>query len=88
MTTISIVEARNKLADALNRVSYGGERVALARRGKPVAVLVSVEDAELLEKLEEAGDLREARKALADYHKNPARAVPFETVLKRASHKS
>lgn len=47
MTTLSIVDARNKLADALNRVSYTGERVMLARRGKPVAVLVSVQDVAL-----------------------------------------
>ncbi|HOR98000.1 MAG TPA: hypothetical protein PLZ74_06465 [Kiritimatiellia bacterium] len=33
MTTLSIVEARNRLAEAINRVSYGGERVVLARRG-------------------------------------------------------
>jgi len=32
MTTLSIVEARNRLAEAINRVSYGGERVVLARR--------------------------------------------------------
>ena len=88
MNTLSIVDARNKMADALNRVSYGGERVYLARRGKPVAVLVSVADAELLDKLEDAADIQDAKKALAEYRKNPASAVPFEAVLKKAGHKA
>ena len=69
MNTLSIVDARNKMADALNRVSYGGERVYLARRGKPVAVLVSLADAELLDKLEDAADIRDANKALAEYRR-------------------
>jgi len=49
MTTLSIAEARNHLADAINRVSYGGERVVFARRGKPVAALVSAGDLALLQ---------------------------------------
>ena len=32
---IGIAEIRNNLADAINRVVYGGERVILERRGKP-----------------------------------------------------
>ena len=88
MNTLSIVNARNNMADALNRVSYGGERVYLTRRGKPVAVLVSLADAELLDKLEDAADIRDAKKALAEYRKNPASAMPFETVLKKAGRKA
>ena len=60
MTTLSIVEARNNLADAINRVTYGGERVVFARRGKPVAALVSAGDLALLQRLEDAEDLRAA----------------------------
>jgi prevent-host-death family protein len=44
MTTLSIAEARNGLAEAINRVAYGGERVVFARRGKPVAALVSASE--------------------------------------------
>ena len=51
MTTLTIVQARNNLADALNRVCYGGERIRIARRGKPMAALVSAEDLELLQRL-------------------------------------
>ena len=72
MTTMSIVEARNSLAEAINRVSYGGERVIFARRGKPVAALVSPGDLALLEQLEDAEDIRAARKVLKEYDRNPA----------------
>ena len=88
MNTLSIVAARNNLADALNRVSYGGERVFLARRGKPVAALVSMADAELLAKLEDAADIRDAKKALAEYRRNPASAVDLEDYIRTRRAKS
>ncbi len=63
---MSIKEVRDNLADALNRVAYGGERVVLARRGKGVAALVSMEDLQLLQQMEDRADVRAARKALKD----------------------
>ena len=72
MTTMSIVEARNSLAEAINRVSYGGERVVFARRGKAVAALVSPEDLALLQRMEDADDIRAAAKVLKEYDRNPA----------------
>jgi prevent-host-death family protein len=59
----AVAEIRGNLADALNRVAYGGERVVLERRGKGVAALVSMEDLALIEALEDQEDLRAARKA-------------------------
>lgn len=46
-----IGDARADLAEVVNRVNYGGQRlrIALTRRGKPVAMLVSLEDGEYLE---------------------------------------
>jgi len=64
--TISTAEARQKLADLINRAAYGKERQILTRRGKEVAALVPVEDLELLEEIEDLMDLREARAALAE----------------------
>ena len=72
MTTLSIAEARNGLAEAINRVSYGGERVIFARRGKPVAALVSPDDLALLQRLEDAEDIRAAATVLKEYDRNPA----------------
>lgn len=60
---MSIVEARANLSDALNKVAYSGERIVLKRHGKPAAAIVSVEDLELLEELENRSDLKAATKA-------------------------
>lgn len=59
-TMVSITQAKNNLADVVNRAAYGGERFLLLSRRKPKAAIVSVEDLRLLESLRED---REARKA-------------------------
>ena len=41
-------------------------------RGKPVAALVSPEDLALLQKIEDAEDVRAAVKVLKEYDRNPA----------------
>lgn len=63
---ISITEVRDRLADALNRVAYGGERIILRRRGKGVAALVSMEELAILEELENKADIAAAKKALKE----------------------
>jgi prevent-host-death family protein len=40
--------ARNNFAEVLSRVAYGKERVTIERRGRPLAVLVPVEDLDCL----------------------------------------
>lgn len=56
--TINVVNIRARLADAINRVAYHGERVVLKRRGKSLAVLVSMDDLAILEKLEDEADAK------------------------------
>ncbi|MCI0682393.1 MAG: type II toxin-antitoxin system Phd/YefM family antitoxin [Gemmataceae bacterium] len=63
---ISITKIRDNLADALNRVAYGGERVILQRRGKGVAALVSMDELAILEELENRADIAAAKKALKE----------------------
>jgi prevent-host-death family protein len=63
METISISDAREHLADLGNRVSLRGERLVVERRGKDLFALVSVEDLELLERLEDKLDLDAIRAA-------------------------
>lgn len=46
---VPVTQARTELADLVNRVVYGGERVVLTRHGKPVVALVPAEDLERLE---------------------------------------
>ncbi|MEU6007588.1 type II toxin-antitoxin system Phd/YefM family antitoxin [Streptomyces sp. NPDC047453] len=54
---IPVTQARAELADLINRVVYGGERVVVTRHGKPLVALVSAADLERLEQLAEpAGD--------------------------------
>jgi prevent-host-death family protein len=63
---MKVVDVRNNLADALNRVAYAAERIILERRGKGVAALVSMEDLALLERMEDEQDIKAARKALKE----------------------
>jgi prevent-host-death family protein len=53
---IPVTQARAELADLINRVVYGGERVVVTRHGKPLVALVSADD---LRRLEEAQELAE-----------------------------
>ena len=62
MTTITAKEARRSFADLLARAAYGNERITLTRNGKPIAVLVSVQDAAALEALETKVDLEDVRR--------------------------
>lgn len=53
---IPVTQARAELADLINRVVYGGERVVVTRHGKPLVALVSAADLERLEALGEPED--------------------------------
>lgn len=50
---IPVTRARAELADLINRVVYGGERVVVTRHGKPLVALVSADDLRLLDDAEE-----------------------------------
>lgn len=50
---IPVTQARAELADLINRVVYGSERVVVTRHGKPLVALVSAADLERLEALQE-----------------------------------
>ncbi|WP_119293537.1 type II toxin-antitoxin system Phd/YefM family antitoxin [Streptomyces sp. YIM 130001] len=53
---IPVTQARAELADLINRVVYGGERVVVTRHGKPLVALVSAADLEKLEELAEPAE--------------------------------
>lgn len=48
-TEIPVTQARDELADLINRVAYGHERIILTRHSKAVACLVPPEDLQRLE---------------------------------------
>jgi prevent-host-death family protein len=54
MTQTSISDLKSALSEFLNRAAYGRERIIVTSRGKPKAVLISMEDLRRLEELEEA----------------------------------
>lgn len=49
MKEIPVTQARGDLSNLVNEVVYNQERIVLTRHGKPLAVLVSVEDAKSLD---------------------------------------
>jgi len=77
---VGVKEVRDNLADALNRVAYQGERIVLERRGKGVAVLVSMEDLAVLEAVEDRADVKAARKVMADMKRKGEKGIPWEQV--------
>ncbi len=81
MTRLTITEARETLADILNRVAFQGERIVLLRHGKEAAALVSVEDLKALEELEDHLDNEAADVALMEAEEKGT--VPWEEVKKR-----
>ncbi|HWF83647.1 MAG TPA: type II toxin-antitoxin system Phd/YefM family antitoxin, partial [Vicinamibacterales bacterium] len=62
MVKMAASALRSSLSDAISRVSYAGERIALQRNGKAVAGIVSVADLQRLEALDDQADLKAARR--------------------------
>ena len=77
MTTIPISDAREHLPHLANRVALRGERLIVERRGKRLCALVSIEDVELLERLEDEMDLKAIRAARDEP------AIPWSKVKKQ-----
>ena len=78
MMKVGVHEIRANLADIINRVAYGGERIVLERRSKPVVAVVSMEDLELLQTLEDRSDVKAALKA-----RKEKGVVPLEKIKAR-----
>ena len=70
---IGSAELRERLSDLLSRVRFQDHRFIIERHGKPVAAVVSVEDLEFLEALEDEAD-RETLREIDD----EAETVPLE----------
>ncbi len=77
--TISTAEARKNFADIVNKVAYGKEPIVLTRRGQEVAALVSIDELELLQQIEDHIDIEDAMKALAE----PGNNISSEEVWKQ-----
>ncbi len=82
MVEIGVADIRANLAEVINRVAYGGERIILQRRGKQVLAVVSMEDLELLQSLEDRSDIKAALKA-----RKEKGGVPLEKIKARLGMK-
>ncbi|KAA3654362.1 MAG: type II toxin-antitoxin system Phd/YefM family antitoxin [Chloroflexi bacterium] len=56
---VSIGRVKREISELLNRVAFGGERIVLTSRGKPKAVIVSLDDYEKIQKTDEVSKLRQ-----------------------------
>ena len=72
LNTVSTAEARKKLAEIVNKVAYGKEPIVLTRRGEEIAALISMEELELLQLIEDHIDIEDARKSLEEPGENIA----------------
>ena len=82
MDRMSAAEARKEMSETLNRVAYGGDRIVITRRGRDVAALISMEDLEFLERVEDHLDVKAALEAEAAARKSGEPNVPWEDVKK------
>jgi prevent-host-death family protein len=63
--SVPSADLRDHISEVLGSVSYGSERIGVTKHGKLTAVVIGVEDLELLEELEAARDAAEFRAARA-----------------------
>ena len=66
MDDVSIADGRRNLAELVNRVAYGKERVVLTRHGKRLCALVPIDDLSFLDKLRAATTRSDIDDALAE----------------------
>jgi len=68
--TITTTEARKNFADIVDTVAYGKEPIVFTRRGQEIAALISIEEFQLLQKIEDYIDIKDAQKSLDEPGKN------------------
>ena len=66
MTTLSMTNARHNFTDIANKVIFGHERICIKKNKKAAFAVVPIEDAEVLEAMEDKIDLKDALKALKE----------------------
>ena len=62
MTKLSFSQLRGQLAEVLNEAQYNGERIVVMRHNKQVAAIISIEDLEYLEAIEDEIDAKDAQR--------------------------
>ena len=83
MEPVTMREARANFSDVANEVQFRGERIVVHRHGKPAFAIVSVEDLELLQALEDRMDLEAAREAVREMEAAGEKPIPWSKVKKK-----
>jgi prevent-host-death family protein len=65
-TSISVADARSDLAELLNRVAYGKERLVITRHGRELAAIVPMEDLHVATRLRKFVARKDVARALAE----------------------
>jgi prevent-host-death family protein len=59
-TKMTTLDAKEKFTELLNHIAHSKERVILTRRGKELVAIISLEDLQFLESVQDKNDLQEA----------------------------
>jgi prevent-host-death family protein len=81
MTHVGVTKLRSDAAHIISRVQYKGERIILERHGKPAAALISIEELEFFERLEDRLDDLAADEAMRESEGKPL--IEFEEMKRR-----
>jgi antitoxin YefM len=85
METLPLAAVKAKLSEVVDRVEREQDRVTITRNGRPVAMIVGMDDIEGLEEtldiLSDKRLMRKIRAGLAAVEKGDA--IPFEDLKKR-----
>ena len=52
MREVNLAKVKSSLSEFASRAAYSGEHIIITKRGRPFAAIISIEDLELLEKLQ------------------------------------
>lgn len=82
--TLATTDARRGLADVVARVKYTRKRIVLTKHGRREAVLIPVEDLDILQALDDERLHTEAQAAIAE---TAGKYVSHDDVLKRVARR-
>lgn len=66
VSAVTVADARSGLAELLNRVAYGKERLVITRHGREIAAIVPIEDLQLANRLRKFVARKDVARALAE----------------------